>query len=112
MEHQETRHKKCSSYVLYRAKAEKTIRTSTIKTSTRSTHFPIAESNLTTILNERYLNTLIARDMAKRKVFASVRRDASNAQEIIQPSIIHAGRSPRTLNAKAKVSIQLTIKAV
>jgi len=61
----------------YRAKAEKTIRTSTIKTSTRSIHFPIAESNLTIILNERYLNALIARDMAK--VFAFVRQDASNA---------------------------------
>jgi len=44
----------------------------------------------------RYLNALIdvayaliARDMAIRKVFVFIRRDASNAQEIIQPSIVH-----------------------
>jgi len=39
------------------------------------------------ILNVRYLNALIARGMAIQKVFPFV-RDASNVQEIIQPSIV------------------------
>jgi len=37
--------------------------------------------------------------MAIQKVFAFVRRDASNVEEIIQPSIIHAERNPKTLNS-------------
>jgi len=67
----------------------------------RSVHFSIAESNLNHhIPNVRFLNALIARDTAIQKVFAFIRRDA---QETIQPSIVQAGRNPRTLSAKATI---------
>jgi len=77
-------------------------------------HFSIAESNLNHhISNVRFLNALSARGTAIQKVFALVRREASNPQEAIQPSIVHAGRNPRTLNACcAKATIQPTTKAV
>jgi len=50
--------------------------------------------------------------MAIRKVFAFIRRDASNALEINQSSIVHAGRNARTFNAYCtKANIQPTTKA-
>jgi len=51
------------------------------------------------ISNVRFHNALTVRATAIQKVFAFVRCDASNAQETIQPSIVHAEKNPRTLNA-------------
>jgi len=53
----------------------------------------------------RFFNALIAGDMAIQKVVAFVKRDASSAQETIQPSSAYAGRNPSTSNAVRRQSL-------
>jgi len=44
----------------------------------------------------RFFHALTVRSTDQKCLLS--RRDASNAQEITQPSILHAERNPRTLN--------------
>jgi hypothetical protein len=61
-----------------------------------------------------FLNTLIASDTARHKVFAFVKRDALNAPpKIIQLLTAYAGKNPKTSNAYCvKVTTQPTIKVI
>jgi hypothetical protein len=61
----------------------------------------------------RFVNALIARDMAIQKVFAFVNRDASSAQKAIQLLTAHVGKNLTILSACcAKATIQLIIKVI